>query len=215
MGDWIARRKDTLDVALKVLSFLATTAIAGIGFWYTSIEHGKTEWGRTLDLMSKAEALTNSQQARDRKLGWALLGALDNVLAPDGASEQEKAWLTALVYSLQDQSSAAQPTPQALATPAADGWVYLGQYQNGAWDTAYLDGIVVNGKPQRPALLVGKTLTVSTVTGALNVRSGAATEHALMPVKGSLKPGVSVQVLQVQQVPNNPHYWAQFKKLGP
>ena len=209
--------KDKIDIALKVATLLVTGFLALIG-WnfqrnqeaFNKAEQISQETSRTIQLLADVEKLNNAPDDASRSQAYGMVGALQDKtfrqeMSPTVAGDK---WFLAWTQRLQD--AAAAPSPSAVApivqTTSRKGWVYLGQFNGKSWDTRYFDGI---DPTVAPTNLGGKVISPQITTGAVYVRAGAATEHALMPVTGSVRPGTTVKILAVKQVPNNPHWWAQ------
>jgi hypothetical protein len=94
----------------------------------------------------------------------------------------------------------AQPSPP-VAGPAPDRWVYLGEYvvAEGAWKKTYLE----IGERDAPETLKGHVLRIRAATGALNVRN-----RPLGDIVDGLRPGVQVQILEVQNFAQLGYMWA-------
>jgi len=85
-------------------------------------------------------------------------------------------------------------------------WVYLGTWDgvSKTWRTRYLG--FNNNVP--PADLKGKQLKVPEYIGSIYLRAGPSTESALEPIVGTLHPGQTVKIEDVQAGSQGTHLWA-------
>jgi hypothetical protein len=206
--------RERLDLLLKALTFLSTTAIALMA--YNLSQQGERSRGQqfALDTVIKVVTLSASESEAAQASGYALLGSLskdDFLLAfiPSYAEDPHfRSFIAGLSEELSRGRAPAGPTVEAKA--GGSKWIYLGQYdpQNKRWDTRYLEPI---DDRETPELLTGRELHVRRETGALNVRSGPATETYIAPIVGVMQPEQSVTILQVQAAGKNPHYWGRIK----
>ncbi|HEY1632832.1 MAG TPA: hypothetical protein VGF56_16055 [Rhizomicrobium sp.] len=212
--------RDTIDLVLKVLTFLSTAAIAVVGLLYTDMDRISKERQDAFDMILKSIALTNSDKTADQDTGILLLNSLgdDHYLAEFSPHLVGDKNFKGLLLKFRDIASSKLLPPTTKPDEAAAGgerWVYLGQYQNGAWQTHYLDGIVGGRGTTSPAGLVRHQLTVNTVTGAVNLRSGPATATALMPVIATARPGTKLLIGDVKPSGPNPQFWGRVDGLIP
>jgi len=214
-----------LDLWVKFLTFVSTTVIAVMAFQLNSKGEASKSNQNALDTIIKVIALNASEKQAEQNAGQALMSELSNdeflsTFFPNFSnSTQIKNIINRLREQVYTQGVAIKPV-LPINTIQSSGnqknllsgrWVYIGQYDkaNNRWDTKYLVGMPNDS--DAPESLIGKTLKVNRQTGALNVRSGPATETSIAPVIDVIPPGQDVTIEQVQSAGKNPHYWGKLK----
>ncbi|MEN8256267.1 MAG: hypothetical protein ABFS09_00205 [Thermodesulfobacteriota bacterium] len=108
----------------------------------------------------------------------------------------------------QHQLPEARTVKSANSKSTKEGWVYLGNFENGVWKTQYLDfDINVN-----PSTLDMTIQTVKKETGSLNVRKGIPNVIGQFPkVIDVLKVGSEVEILDHKEWLTSGYMWARVK----
>jgi hypothetical protein len=212
------------NLVIKFLTFLSTLIIAIV----VSSQSYQSETNKgqqyTLDTMIKAMVLNASDKQAEQIAGMVLMDSFENEdffiafnLNTRQGEHLKKAinHMKEMVYT---QGKKTLDTPN-IDSKSVEQWVYIGQYNatKNKWDTKYLDAVSDQDNPASldTASLKTRIFSIRSETGALNVRSGSATETYIAPVICVLSEGKKIKINAIKPSGNNPHYWGRLSPDSP
>lgn len=227
---------DKLDIFAKVVIGIATLALAGMG-WYFTNQFNQRQLDQQMMQVEK-NAFTSDQQTRmmelqtvesffehllsdideEREAALETIKELNNQplytrLNNIFGTKKTKADVNRMMASdFVSQTQVPVKPVLPVVKPPADksrGWAYLGSYTDqGKWETQYFSDIGIRS----PLKLSGQELTVSGITGDLNIRENMPDQSArFFDVIDVISPGAKVTVLDVKEWDSSGYWWAEIE----
>ncbi len=204
---------------------IATLLASALTFYATYTYNQRQIQLMHIEVLDKYRSYINSKKYEDREYAFFVFEELgySNLVDRLALSRKDSAAIKALLTSdrsrVTDKLMSLAVSPEQKTIPSSvsthdvgtskKGWVYIGHFEDSKWKTRYFDEIATDAKPES---LVGKTLTVSEKTGALNVREGMPTIiGSFKSIIEALKAGSKAKILKVEEWSFNSGYiWAEI-----
>ena len=198
-----------LDISLSsIIKTVVAGVVAGILLWSIGLDYMFKINKVNVELKQQIEEENNNLQAEKKSLKSELERTQQKLLAlDDGTSVSTEAGakkftaaIVEEVHRLEDQSSKISVTQMVESTGNQnnEGWVYLGEYSNGAWKTRYFDF----PSSLKPDQLTGKKVSVK--VGSINVR----TKKLSGDIIKVLMKNQTVSLNQIENYPFTNYVWA-------